>query len=175
MAITRIKKEEILSELKEGFKKSKSLLFVKNNGIDVNSINKLKKELKKEQVDVKVAKKTLISLALKDQGIEEVSDAILDGPIMVIMSYQDELVGAKMLKTFMKTNEKAEFAGGVFEKTVYDKAQITALASLPGKTELVATLLSRLQGPLYGLHHALSYHLKGLAQVLSQVQKQKSA
>ncbi len=174
MAITRSQKESILSELKDGFKKSASLVFVKNNGVDVNSLNRLKKELKKGSVDLKVAKKTLIALALKDQGIEDFPETIMDGPIMVAMSFEDQIAAAKALKAFMKGNEKLEFTGGVFGTTVYDKQQVTQLASLPSKEELLSTLLSRLQGPLYGLHNALQYHLRGLVQVLSQIQKQKA-
>lgn len=173
MAVTKAKKSEIVKELTDKFKRAKSLVFVKNNGVDVKSLTQLKREMHKSNVEVKVAKKTLMQLAFKENNIPEVPEEILTGPIMTVLSYEDEIAGAKILKAFMKTNEKIEFMGGVIDHKLFHKKDIIALAGLPGKQELLAKVVGSLKSPLYGLHHALSYHLRGLVQVLSQIEKQK--
>lgn len=173
MAITKAKKSEILKDLITRFKKAKSLVFVKNNGVNVKNLTQLKKEMKKNNVEVKVAKKTLMQLAFKENHLPDIPEEILAGPIMTVISYDDEVVGAKLLKAFMKTNETLEFMGAIIGGNVFSKKDVIALAGLPGKQELLVKMVGTLKAPLYGLHNALSYQLRGLVQVLSQIQQQK--
>jgi len=173
MAISRAQKERILSDVGQKFKKSTAVVFIRNNGVDVKSFTKLKRELTKNEVEMKVAKKTLMRLALKEINIEDVPGDVMEGPIIAAISYKDQVVGAKMLKAFMKDNEKLAFMGGILDGTVYDKKSIVALANLPAKEELLAKLVGSMKAPLSGLHYALSYNLRGLVQMLSALQKKK--
>lgn len=173
MAITKEKKQEIVKELRDKLAKSKSVVFIRNDGITVADITKLKKELRAQQVEIKVAKKTLIEKVWKDLQFPTLPQNVLEGPVALVMAYENEMSGAKLLKTFMKENEKVSFSGGVFEGKLYDKAGVATIASLPSKEELMAKLLGSLQSPLYGFHHALQYHLRGLVVVLSTLAKKK--
>lgn len=174
MAVTRIKKEETLAELNDLFGRAKSVVFVKNGGLTVAEVSKMKRELRKGNAHAKVAKKTLMRIALKSNGMPEVDDSVLDGPIISVSSIDDEITGAKVVKGFMKDIKTIEFTGGVFNGVVYDGKQVLALANLPGKQELLARVVGGMKSPLNGLHHALSYHLRGLVTVLSKIQEQKA-
>lgn len=174
MAVTKAKKQEILNELLEKLEKAKSVVLIQNKGINVEDLTKLKKSLREHNVEMKVAKKTLIQKVWEQLKFPALMESALEGPIALVLSYEDEMVAAKTLKAFMKDNEKLVFTGGMFEGKVFDNKSVLSIAGLPSKPELVSKLLGSLQSPLYGLHHALQYHLRGLAQVLSQIQKQKS-
>ncbi len=173
MATSRAKKEEVFKELQDKFAKAVTIIFVKNTGVTVSDLTDLRKKLREGDTEIKIAKKTIVKKVAAEQKMPEFPEGILEGPIMTVMSYQDPIFGAKTLKSFMKENEKVEFAGALFEGEVFDKKGIERIASLPSKEELISMLLGRIQAPLYGLHHALSYHLKGLVVALSAIQKKK--
>lgn len=174
MAVTRAKKEATLSELTDLYGRAKSVIFIKNGGMTVAEVSRMKRELAKGNAHAKTAKKTLMRLALKANGVAEVPDAVLEGPVMSVASVDDEITGAKVVKGFMKDVKAISFVGGVFNGVVYDGAQVLQLANLPGKQELLARVVGGMKSPLSGLHHALSYHLRGLVTVLSKVAEQKA-
>ncbi len=178
MAVTKAKKLEIIHELEEKIPRAKSLVFLKNVGITVQNLGFLRKNLRAENAELKVAKKTLIKKVAHEKGIAELTDDILEGPIMMMLNYGDEIAGAKVAKAFMKEHKDektVEFAGGLFEGKMFSKKDVEMLAGLPSKQELLAKVVGTLKSPLYGLHNALSYHLRGLVQVLAAIQKQKTA
>ncbi len=171
MAITRQKKEEILADLIQKFKDSKSVAFGQYAGMNVDEISEMRKTMREAGVDFKVAKKTLIKLAAKEAGLE-LPEEILEGTVGAAFSYDDVVSGPKLLKATAKKIEVVKLLGGVMEGRVLSITEMQELADLPSKEELLAKFVGMLQGPLRAFHGAISGPTASFARALDAYAQQ---
>jgi large subunit ribosomal protein L10 len=148
MAVTREKKAEQLTELKEKMKKSQSVLFAHYIGLTVGEVTELRGKLKTGKSELKVAKKTLMQLAAKELALPELTDASIDGPVACIFSFEDPLSGAQTAFAFSKSHPQVELIGGYYDGKVLTKADALALAKMPTKQQLLGMFAAMLQSPL---------------------------
>ncbi len=129
MAITKAKKETILSKL-EGVKgDAESIVFVKFNGMAVSDITAMREALRQKGVGYYVAKKTLMERAFGKSFEGEMPQ--LDGEIAIAYS-NDAIAPAQNIKEFAaKYKENLAIVGGVFQGVFKDKAEMTEIASIP--------------------------------------------
>jgi large subunit ribosomal protein L10 len=176
MPKNKIQKGEILRNLSEKIKKSKSVVFAGFNALTVKDNENLRAQLRKENSEYYVAKKTLMNIAFKDQ-IKDLNVRDMDGKLAAVFSYEDEVAPAKILGNFRKDKEKATkvfFLGGILENKLLSKQEVEALAQLPSKTELYAKLVGSLNAPISGFVNALAGNLKNLVYVLKAIENKKS-
>ena len=176
MPKSKVQKQEILRSLEEKIEKSKSIVFAGFNALGVKDNEVLRDQLRQEKGEYYVAKKTLLSLALKNKGLDSLDTKTLDGKIAAVFSYEDEVAAAKVLDNFRKDKEKSEkiyFVGGILEAKLLDKAEIEAVAKLPSKTELYAKLVGSLNAPVSGFVNALAGNLRNLVYVLKAIEEKK--
>lgn len=166
-------KEEILHKIKDKIGKSKTILFSADQGLNVKTVEDLRKQLKTEGAEYLVAKKTLVKMAAKDLITGAELDAI-QGSVGMTLSYEDEVSGAKILHKFAKANEKLNIAGGILENKFIDTAMVNRLASLPSKQELLAKLVGTIQAPVSGFVNVLSGNLRNFVGVLSAIKDKKA-
>lgn len=142
------KKSAVISNLETNFKSSLGIYIADFTGITVEKVTALRSSLRKKGIKVKVAKNTLIKRALNQAGIKGL-DSHLVGPTAVIMSDdQDPMAPAKALVEFHKTNEGVLPVKVVsIDGAAYPGAQLAALAKMPGKRELQASVVSLALGP----------------------------
>lgn len=169
---TKDQKKNIVKDLAEKIKNSKSVVFSDFKGLKVKDMTDLRKELRKEGTDMKVVKKTLMNLALKDAGIEMDTNKF-EGQIAVTVSEQDEVAAAKIIAKFAKANENLKIVGGILGTKVLAKEEVTALAKLPSKEELLAKLVGTLNAPVSGFVNVLAGNIRGLVTVLKAVADKK--
>jgi large subunit ribosomal protein L10 len=173
MAQTKDQKKEIVKDLAEKIKESKSVVFADFRGLKVKDLEILKKELREAGVSFKVTKKTLMNVALKEAKIEA-NVREMEGQIGVAVSALDEVAPAKIIEKFSKTNENIKLAGGILGKTVMSLDEVKALAKLPGKDELLAKLVGTINAPVSGLVNALAGNIRGLMQVLKGISEKQA-
>lgn len=176
MPKNKIQKQEILRNLSEKIKKSKSVVFVGFNALTVKDNETLRAQLRKENSEYYVAKKTLMNIAFKDQ-IADLNVREMDGKLAVIFSYEDEVAPAKILGNFRKDKEREDrifFLGGILENKLITKDEVEALAKLPSKQELYGRLVGSLNSPVSGFVNALAGNLRNLVYVLKAVSEKKA-
>ncbi len=176
MPKNKIQKQEILRNLSEKFKKSKSVVFAGFNALTVKDNEKLRDALRKENSEYYVAKKTLMNIAFKDQ-IEELNVRSLDGKLAAIFSYEDEVAAAKVLGNFRKDKDKEArvfFLGGILENKLLSKSEIEAVSMLPSKLELYSRLVGTMNAPISGFVNALAGNIKNLMYVLKAIEEKKA-
>lgn len=166
MAITKEQKKEILADLVDKFSRSKTVVFADYRGLDVASISELRDQLREGGSECKVAKKTLIKLAAKENKIEDLNDDVMEGPVAATFSYEDELSGLKILFNFSKKNNNLKLLGGVMDGKVVSAAEINALAKLPSREELLAKMIGSMNSPVSGFVGILGNLIGGLMRVL---------
>lgn len=147
MAITKEKKKEILDGLVEKFSQSKTVVFADYRGLDVAGMSELRKQLRESGSECKVAKKTLIELAAKENKIDGLNQEIIPGPVAATFSYEDELAGIKILFKFAKGNNNLKLLGGVFNGKVVSAEEVDKLAQIPSKEELIAKMMGSMNAP----------------------------
>ena len=161
MPLTKEEKKQILEELKEKIDKQKSIVFSDFTGLKVKDLSDLRKTMKKQNCELKVAKKTLISLALKDKNINLDLDN-LKGEIALGFGYIDEVSPFKIIYNFTKDKENLKILGGLISGEFYGKDQAVALAQLPSKEEILAQLFFSAQSSFFGIFNSLQRNLSVL-------------
>lgn len=167
--ITKKQKKELIKELAEKVARQKAVVFFDYTGLQVNEFQKLRSELKKNEVDCQVIKKTLMGLALEKAGFKGIDIKRLSGQIALAFGAQDEVSPAKIIYGFAKKNENVKMAAGLVQGEYLDGAAIVALAKLPSKAELLGKAVSSISSPLYGLVGVLQGNLTKLVYILSNL------
>lgn len=170
---TRLQKEELVKSLAQKLKDSKAVVFSDFKGLAVKDMTVLRNELREKGIDFKVLKKTLISIALKDAGIE-MDLKKMEGQIAIAVSQGDEVEAAKIIAKMTKINENLKIAGGILGKKILSKEEVMALSKLPSKEELLAKLVGTLNAPVSGFVNVLAGNIRGLVQVLKAVSESKA-
>ncbi len=170
----RINKEEIVTSLHDSFEKSKVVILTDYKGLDVQTINILRSQLKEADVEYKVIKNTLIRRAAKDTGIEAITD-YFKGPSALALSYEDPVAPAKVLSEFAKKFKNLEIKIGVMDGQVINESDIKALADLPSREVLLSKVLSAMNGVPTALVNVLNNIPVGLLNVLNAIRDQKEA
>lgn len=159
-------KVSLVADLQEKVGKAKSIVFAKYTGMNVGQQVKLRQEVKKAGGEIFVAKNRLVNIALgKREGLTE----MLQQQLFTLFSYEDEVAALKALAKFITDNEKPEIVGGFMEDRVLSAKEVEQLSKTPGKSELVAMLLQRLQGPAYGLRNVVEAVPGSLVRVLNAI------
>jgi len=174
MAVTKQKKEEILKELVDKFSRSQSVVFADYRGLDVASISELRGKCREGGAEMKVAKKTLIKLAAKDQSIE-VDDSAIEGPVVTTFSYEDPLSGIQILYKFSKGNDNLKLLGGIIDGQLVGPDVIQQYAKLPSRDELLAKLTGSMNSPLSGFVGIGNSLVAGIVRVLNAYKDTKPA
>lgn len=176
MPKTKIQKQEDLRSLEVKIKEAKSIVFAAYNALGVKETEELRNQLRKEDGEMVIAKKTLLNLALKAAEIEGANAKGFEGQVAVLFSNTDEVAAAKLLKEFKKANkDKVDFAGGILEGKFITKEGVTALADLPSKQQLLAQLVGTINAPVSGFVNVLAGNLRGLVNVMNAIKDSKGA
>jgi large subunit ribosomal protein L10 len=168
---TKKQKEAIVKDLADKLNKIKAVVFADYTGLSVAKITDLRRKLKAQDGELKVAKKTLIDLAFKKAGIKNVDTKKMAGQVAVVFGYQDEVAPAKVIHDFAKKEEKLKILGGILESRFIDAMSVANLAKLPSRQELLAKAVGSIAAPISGMVNVLQGNLRGLVQVLSQIKK----
>jgi large subunit ribosomal protein L10 len=155
--------------------RSKNLFFTNSSGLTVEEITKLRNELRKDGATATygVVKNTLFSIAAGPEMAKEL-ETFLAGPTGVVFGGDDPVTPAKALQAFNAV-KPVEVKAAWIDGKIATAADVTALASLPPKQELLAKLVGSLKSPLYGLVMVLSGNQSGLVRVLNAIREQKAA
>lgn len=174
MAKTKLQKQVILRDLEAKLAKSKAVVFARFNGFGVAQNEELRNKLRSEDSEYYVAKKTLLTKALSGAGLTDFDAKSSEGQMAVIFGYGDEISPAKTLAGFVKSSEgKIEFAGGILEGRIINKAEVAALANLPSREELYAKIVGSINAPVSGFVNALAGNLRNIVYVLKAIEGKK--
>ena len=172
--LTRAQKTEQVGELKEKFSRATSVYVADFRGLDVQSMNTLRRRIRSEgrgAYEYRVAKNTLLRRAADGSRVAGIA-AHFEGPTAIAISYGDPVGLAKILTEFAKVNEKLQLRGGMLDGRPVDVAAIGTLATLPS--------LDSMRGKIVGLILAPATQLARLvaepgAQLARLVEARRSA
>jgi large subunit ribosomal protein L10 len=143
--LNRTQKSEEVDRLREALDGVPSVVLTDFQGLTVEKITELRREFRKASVRYEVVKNTLVRRAVAGTTMS-VLDPLLHGNTAIAFHPEDPAAAAKILSEFVKTNEKLVIKGGWLSGTLLDTEGVKTLATMPGKDELRARLLSVFNG-----------------------------
>jgi large subunit ribosomal protein L10 len=167
-------KQQVVTELAGKLKSAVSGVLVDYKGITVEQDTKLRAELRKANVYYAVKKNSIISLAAKQIGLENL-DSALSGTTAIAISDNDLIAPAKILAKFAEDNKTLNLKAGFIEGKAVSAQEIGELAKLPSKEVLVAKFLGSMNAPISGFVNVLNGNLRGLVVALNAIAEKKSA
>ena len=153
--LTRKQRPPSSQELTQAFGRRRSAILLDFTGIKVPEVTELRRQVRAAKGPYKVVKNTLAKRAAEGHGVRAARGALRrhDGGRL----QRGDPVGlAKTLTTFAKTTPALKIKAAVVQGRALRPAEVTELATLPGKPELYAKLLFLLQAPMVQLVSVLS-------------------
>ena len=169
MSKNREAKKAKVDELK-GSLKGKSLIFIDYQGIDVDGISTLRREIREFGAVVKVAKNTLLKRATKEEKID-LSDDFFKGMLATAIVEGDKFTNVGKSIYEAEKSKKIKIRGGFFEGSVIGEEKVRQYASLLSKEEMYGVLV----GCLNGLVSNLVYVLDGIAKEKENSKNQQAS
>ena len=168
----KVTKKAFIDLMNERLKKAQATYVVDYQGLDVESMNKIRNELRKINAEFYVVKNRLLKLASKDTDSESISDQFV-GPCALAVTYDDIVAPAKVLVDLEKDLAKLEIKVGQTAGKKMDVDGIKRLAKLPGREQLLAQVLSAMQAVPTSFVRVTNGVLVNLMNVLKAIETAK--
>ena len=147
-------KKVVVAEMAAKVAQAQTIVLAEYSGLPVAHLTRLRAQARAAGVYLRVVKNTLVRRAVEGTVFAGLAEQ-MSGPLIYSIS-EDPVAAAKVLNDFAKTNDKLILKAGSFAGEALDKAGVQALASIPGRNELLAQLLGVMQAPVTGFACALS-------------------
>ena len=167
-------KKKIVDNLNQRFSKFAIAIVSDYKGLDVSTINVLRRKLRGENIEFQVVKNSLLARASEQTDMDLLKDHF-KGPNALALSYDDPVAPAKILTDFAKENKALEIKVGVMNGKVLELNEIKALSALPSREDLLAKLLATFNAVPESFVRTLSEIPKKMLYLLSAVKEQKEA
>ena len=146
MSLNLQEKQAVVAEVAKQVAGAQAIVMAENRGLPVAQLTQLRAKARASGVYFRVVKNTLVRRAVADTPFASLTDKMV-GPLAYGIG-PDPVAVAKVLNDFAKGNDKFVITGGAMPGQVMSAKEITALASLPSRDELLAKLLGTMQAPV---------------------------
>ena len=172
---TRETKAKDLAAITESLQKSKSAMVVSFSKVTVSKDQEFRSSLREAGASYQVVKNTLARIAVKGTQFEDATEHF-KGVTAIAWTENDPVVLSKAISKFMKDNADIyTFKTGVVDGKLVDLTQLTTIANLPSKEELISKLMWVLNSGAQRLVTVINAVPRDLAVVIKQIGEKKPA
>ena len=170
----RKEKEQFVADLHDRLEKAEGTFLVEYKGLDVETTNRLRGELRKVGTEFQVVKNRLLKLASRETDTASIEDQ-MTGPSAIALTYEDLVAPAKVLVDFAKDHKRLKIKSGQISGKAVDMEAVKRLAALPGREVLLAQTLAVMQAVPASFVRLLNGIPVQLMNVLRAIEQQKEA
>jgi len=134
-------KQAVVAEIGAEVAKAQTIVVAEYRGVTVTDMTALRKKAREAGVYLRVLKNTLARRAVQGTPFAGLADRMV-GPLAYGMS-ADPVAVAKVLSEFAKAHEKFVIKAGAMANK-----DVTVLATMPSREELLARLMGTMQAPV---------------------------
>jgi len=162
-----------VEDIKEVLKSGRGIIFTDHTGLKAEDTYKMRNRLSEVDAYIKIIKNTLALLAA-NQVYKDISfSEVFKGPTSMVVSGEDIINTAKLIKDFTKTYETFKIKAGLIEGKLLSADNMERLAGLPSREVLIIQLLGIMQNPIVRLVSTLKGTLGNMVIVLDMIRRQK--
>lgn len=173
--ITIQKKREIVEDLVGRFKRANGYYLVDFSGMTVAAAIRFRRSLKKEGLEYRIAKNTLIKRALEQTGGTPIPDSKFFGASGVVFAFDDVTAPAKIIQEIFEKAGKPSLKAAVLEGNYYDGKDLKLIASLPSKPQIISGIIGSIHAPISGIVGSINAVMRDLAQIIEEVAKKQAS
>jgi large subunit ribosomal protein L10 len=160
-------KEAKIVELTDKLSRASVTILVQTQGLSVKDMNELRGKMRAVNVELQVAKNTLLRIATDRSHMTEVDTNIFNGQTTVAFGYEDEITAAKAVSDYVNTSKVAVLKSAILGGRTLTSDQVKDLGKMVGgKNYAKAQLVGTVQGPLSSMYGLLSAPLRDLCYIL---------
>jgi large subunit ribosomal protein L10 len=163
----------VVAELDQIFTDSGVVVVAHYEGLTVAEMTDLRHRVSNVGGGVRVAKNKLAKIALEGKASASMGD-LLTG--MTVFAYsEDPVAAAKAVQDFAKGNDKLVILGGAMGDDVLDPAGVKAVAAMPSREELIASIVAALGAPASNIAGAIGAPAANIAGILATLEEKAAA
>jgi len=167
--VDRAQKEKVVEELGQIFESSGVVVVAHYEGMTVAQMQDLRAKMREAGGSVRVAKNRLAKIALEEKPCASIADYLTG---MTVLSYsEDPVAAAKVVHAYAKTNDKFVILGGSMGNAALDPDGVKAVAQMPSRDELIASIVSCIGAPASNIAGAIGAPASNIASILSTVEE----
>lgn len=170
MAITKNRKDELVSEYVELIEQSRAIFLADYMGLSVKEMEALRAKVREVDGQMSVTKNTLLRIAL-ERSEREIPDDLLIGQTATGFALGEAPALAKILVEQAKANEKLTLRGAIVGNQILSAAEVEQLSKLPSLEQLRAQIIGLIGTPAQGIASALSNGVRQLVNVVDAYSK----
>ncbi|MEM9435342.1 MAG: 50S ribosomal protein L10 [Pseudomonadota bacterium] len=169
----RAQKEKVVEELGQVFESSGVVVVSHYEGLTVAEMQDLRARMREAGGSVRVAKNRLAKIALEDKPCASIAQYLTG---MTVLAYsEDPVAAAKVVNDYAKQNDKLSILGGAMGETALDVAGVKAVAAMPSREELIASIVGCIGAPASNIAGAIGAPASNVASILSTIEERAEA
>ncbi|MGR3571140.1 50S ribosomal protein L10 [Brevirhabdus sp.] len=169
----RAQKEKVVEELGQIFESSGVVVVAHYEGLTVAEMQDLRSQMREAGGSVRVAKNKLAKIALDGKPCASIADYLTG---MTVLAYsEDPVAAAKVADKYAKDNQKFVILGGAMGENALDVAGVKAVAGMPSREELIASIVGSIGAPASNIAGAIGAPASNIASILSTLEEREAA
>lgn len=169
----RAQKEKLVEELGQIFESSGVVVVSHYEGLTVAEMQDLRAQMREVGGSVRVAKNRLAKIALEGKPCASIAEYLTG---MTVLAYsEDPVAAAKVVNEYAKSNDKLQILGGAMGESALDVAGVKAVAAMPSREELIASIAGCIGVPASNIAGAIGAPASNVASILSTIEERAEA
>ncbi len=133
-------KQKEINSLSAGFQRATLAVLTDYRGLKVSDLQTFRATLRPMNAEFRVAKNTLTRIAAEQNGIVGL-EPLLDGPLAIVLAYDDIVAPAKAVSDFVRTSRILTVKIGLLDGKLITAGEVEELGNLPSREVLLSKLL----------------------------------
>lgn len=173
MSLNLEEKKAVVASVAAALENAQTIVMAEYRGMGVGDMTRLRAKARDAGIYLRILKNTLVRRAVSGTPFAGLAEKMV-GPLAYGIS-SDPVSAAKVLHEFAKAHDKFVIKAGAMANFVMSSEDVARLALMPGREELLASLMGTMQAPTTQFLRTLNEVPTKFVRALAAVRDQKQA